>query len=127
MGTRLYALTKDKRVIEKLAKVPAGTYAKLEGIKEKYAAISEYDKVFNIVRRDRHLDLLENFLLFGYGRIQFKAENGFGFEEDPAKVREILVSHFTNQIYDPSYDMFEIMQKIEDIPLIVKTGGVIWH
>jgi hypothetical protein len=127
MGTRLYALTKDKVVIEKLAKVPAGTYAKLEKIKEQYAAISQYDKVFNIVRRDRHLDLLENFLLFGYGRIGFKAENGFGFEEDPAKAREILTHHFTRQIYDPAYDVFDIMGKIEDIPLIVKTGGVIWH
>lgn len=127
MGTRLYAMVQDTVVIEKLAKVPAGTYARLEGIKEKYEAISQYNKIFKIIKTDRHMDRLENFLLFGYGRIQFKAENGFGFEEDPGKARDILVSHFTNQIYDPAYDMFEIMQKIEDIPLIVKTGGVIWH
>jgi hypothetical protein len=125
MGTRLYAATQDPIVLETLAKVPKGTMAKLSTLKEAFKD-QEYSVLFDEIAKDKHLEKLNVFLMFGYGRIHFTAIDGCGGETDPIKANVILEDHFKNMLANPGYDMFDVMSYVEDIPLIVKSGGVYW-
>ena len=125
MGTRLYAATQDSTTLETLAKVPKGTMAKLSTLKESFKD-QEYSVLFDEIAKDKHLEKLNVFLMFGYGRIYFQCKDGCGGETDPVKAGVILKHHFENMLANPGHDMFEVMSFIEDIPLIVKSGGVHW-
>ena len=78
MATRLYPVTTDPRVLERLAGVPEGTHEKLAAIREKYARArraedaqlenldsQEFEDICNDLSAARY----NTFILFGWGRI----------------------------------------------------------
>lgn len=94
MGTRLYPRTRNPAVLELLAGVPAGTYARLAALDSKYEKLRKlisshlkgdlddaeetdfirhenlsYRRHKEIVR-DENLSSLHNLLLFGWGKVR---------------------------------------------------------
>jgi hypothetical protein len=80
MGVRLYPNTKNPRNLEILAKVPEGTHEKLAALRVKYKVDDPNCNFIDMERRyeafhsevyavgNEHLDDLEHFLLFGWGK-----------------------------------------------------------
>lgn len=93
MGTRLYPVTTDPRVLERLAGVPAGTYNDLESLKKRMAD-KPYREFADKVWHDRDLRLLDMFLSFGWGRVDSRiCPDCCGDTKWPRRMAEILEWH----------------------------------
>jgi hypothetical protein len=98
MATRLYPITNNPATLERLAGVPAGTYAKLEALRatrnsrpgQENAQAVFYEAVYN----DKNLVRMNNFNVFGWGRVNPDACPDYsGRETDPVKCLDILAAH----------------------------------
>lgn len=71
MGTRLYPITTNTDILERIAGVPQGTSAKLEALVEQRAEMSS-EAWHNML--DQHVDAerLYDFQLFGFGKLSFR-------------------------------------------------------
>ena len=111
-GTRLYPVTTNPAILERLADVPAGTYAKRQVIKDEekqrkaeltrlyeQGEIKEpqiYWKFDDLAREfydkmqeDDDVSALDHFILFGWGKIRFEGDY-CGEATDPDRVDQIL-------------------------------------
>jgi len=83
MGIRLYPVTRDRSKLEVLAGVPAGTYDRLDALKDRHTAEesvkraqgtwSDYDDGYRHyceTREDADLGTLDAFLTFGWGKFR---------------------------------------------------------
>ena len=100
MGTRLYPLTKNESIIERLAGVPEGTTQKLrafEKLRESINSDEWHDKLSDSPAMDR----LYDFELFGWGKLNSEQwdlakaicgdeEYYSGSTKDPEQVRLML-------------------------------------
>ena len=112
MGIRLYPVTENPVVLEKLAGVPAGTHALLEAMREKYKLLrialspsQRYEleeQEYQELDENAALGTLDHFLTFGWGRVNMNvliaanpANEGeySGRETDTIKVGGILLGH----------------------------------
>jgi hypothetical protein len=97
MGVRLYPSTKNEASLEILAEVKPGTYKRLEALKQEigldkggtfWENEERYEKFHNIVAKDRDLDDMHSFLLFGWGKFHSAgvAEDYCGSLNDRVKI-----------------------------------------
>ena len=97
MGVRLYPVTKDKAVLEKLAGVPAGTVRRYESLGEMYSD-RDWEVFQYIVNADESLARWANFIGNGWGKAnqvsnKWLTPGGGDLNTpitDPVKVEEIL-------------------------------------
>ena len=122
MATRLFPLTNDVALLEKIAGVPAGTAKVLEQIE---ATIPEgcpntgcprYDAI----HAQQDVEAYHDFLLFGYGRLKaFQLVRSLGMVEysdgtqDPALIRQIC--RIQGNVPE------------EAVELMIENGGVYWN
>jgi len=90
MATRLYPLTKNKASIEKMAGVPEGTHAKLEEIESRYSEMRG-DEFHHAIHADSNVGALYNFILFGWGRVQWPINECYGSTTKHDLVAAMLV------------------------------------
>lgn len=89
MATRLYPLTKNKASIEKMAGVPEGTHAKLDEIESRYSEMRG-DEFHHTIHADSNVGALYNFILFGWGRVQWPINECYGSTTEPELVANML-------------------------------------
>jgi hypothetical protein len=101
MATRLYPSTTNETSIEILAGVPAGTMAKLNAIKASFPPYS--DALFDAIHAAPFpVAKLDDFLTFGWGRVNYGTLEALGFDgcgdstKDITMVRLILSAHEIN-------------------------------
>ena len=101
MGVRLYPSTKNEASLEILAEVKPGTYKRLETLKAEigldkggtfWENEDRYEKFHNIVAKDRDLDDMHSFLLFGWGKFSSAgvAEDYCGSLNDNEKIKTLF-------------------------------------
>lgn len=114
MGTRLYPMTENTEILERLAGVPVGTYELYKAIKDEhaerkaelerkwYAATTEDEKLelhfqyedvaaefYDRMQENPDVSALDQFIGSGWGKIQFPADC-YGEVTDPITVRQLL-------------------------------------
>lgn len=98
MGVRLYPSTKNESSLEILAEVKPGTYKRLEALKAEigldkggtfWENEKRYEKFHNTIAKDRDLDDMHSFLLFGWGKFHSAgvAEDYCGSLKDNEKIK----------------------------------------
>lgn len=114
MATRLYPITKDPINLEKLAVVPAGTYAKLTELNAlKPDSHNFYDPDveawYDLVEDDPDVHTLYNFIMSGWGRVRMPNLGCAGIAVNPVEIARIMAGH----------DLIGIDWTL--------TGGLCWH
>ena len=90
MGIRLYPISQEPSLIEKLADVPEGTTIKLNELEKKKKEISEYD-YYNQIYDNEDFRKLNSFHLFGWGRVDWNKVKPECFGEAKGiQARELL-------------------------------------
>jgi hypothetical protein len=117
MATRLYPVTTDTTILEKLAGVPAGTDNRLEETRKLADTLSR-DEAYDLIQKDDDVANYDNFCTFGYGRINYQLVDDLGYDSCsgrtnlPEHVRAIARHH---AIFD------------HNIQLLIESGGVEWN
>jgi hypothetical protein len=116
MATRLYPVTTDTTILEKLAGVPAGTHQRFEELRKIAECLSRYE-AYDLIQNDDDMANYDNFCTFGYGRINYQLVDDLGYDNCsgrtnlPEHVRAIARHHA----------IFE-----HNIQLLIESGGVCW-
>lgn len=92
MGVRLYPITNDPAKWEKMARVPAGTAARLRELEKRFTVEDRLlDIFYTALYQSPLMARLSEFELSGWGKRGVTAEMGYsGSETDPVQVAEIL-------------------------------------
>jgi len=134
MGTRLYPMAKENKIIEILAGVPAGSVEAMELFKkELIVKFPDTNQIVDQIKDPKYLrwsalndhpvfGVIDNFLSEGWGKFGWGLVTKFGHEEfsgiatNAEEVKALLISA----------GKFDIATNPEQVNMLVESGGVWW-